>query len=409
MDNQAANSRLNTTSGQSNTLIDSSMLSNYGADNSGLLLGLQSSMDSNYFQDLSKNQLAKFWQSSPMGNYLQTPNFMPPSVNNRNSVLGSSDMSLGQTNPLVPSLSTLQLQPQGITDMQNGGSISRANTNNASNKYPLRSSTKGSMNINAPSYIPNYADSQHYNTRGNNLVSQNSTDLQQFDLDKSPLSNTISAKNHYGNYTYAKSNGNVNFESNINSQLEERSSLGNYRLSNNNSAPNGRTDNDESSDDARKLKVEIMVKNQIIKSLTDQLNTANFVKSKNLESLGRKSSSSGTMKIPNNFYQLFKDLTRTLMEKTQELDETKQRLEAILVSITINNSSNNHFTANGNYDEQEIAHKIVNKLSLLQNENENLLKMISFSNKSSLMIELGLLKNENKLLKEKLGKLEQSK
>ena len=76
-----------------------------------------------------------------------------------------------------------------------------------------------------------------------------------------------------------------------------------------------------------------------------------------------------------------------MQEKSTELQETNQRLEAVLVA----NSEN--------YDVEELSHKLVHRLTQLQQENENLLKIISFGNKTNLLIEIGLLKHEIELLK----------
>ncbi|KAK6462032.1 hypothetical protein DFJ63DRAFT_318886 [Scheffersomyces coipomensis] len=164
-------------------------------------------------------------------------------------------------------------------------------------------------------------------------------------------------------------------------------------------------------EDYKQLKVDLILKNQIIKNLTDQLSLISKLKTKSLTEVMNTTSSTTNngIKLAKNHYQLFQDLSRTLQEKTIELEETKSRLEAILVSLTVtNNSNNSSFIKQGQYDEQELSHKIISKIEGLTNENETLLKLISFGNKSSLLIELGLLKRENNSLKEKLQKYENS-
>jgi len=128
-------------------------------------------------------------------------------------------------------------------------------------------------------------------------------------------------------------------------------------------------------EDYNKLKGELILKNQIIKNLTDQI------------SIMTKTDQPPTFMAPKNHYQLFQDLLKTLQEKSTELQETNQRLEAVLVA----NSEN--------YDVEELSHKLVHRLTQLQQENENLLKIISFGNKTNLLIEIGLLKHEIELLK----------
>lgn len=201
----------------------------------------------------------------------------------------------------------------------------------------------GGMNINAPSYVP-YNYNQNYQT-----------------YDK-----------YYNNQ----------------SELYDRSSLQNFAIN--------ATKKDETQEELEKVKVDLVVKNQLIKNLSDQLNSMN--KLKNVKH------TNNDFRVPQNYYDLFKDLTKSLKKKSSELEETKERLESIVVALSMNNQQT--LSLNGEFDEQELAHKIINKLSLLQAENENLLKMISSSNKLSLIVELGLLKNENCQLKDKLKNLE---
>ena len=127
-------------------------------------------------------------------------------------------------------------------------------------------------------------------------------------------------------------------------------------------------------EDYNKLKGELILKNQIIKNLTDQI------------SIMSKPDQASFM-APKNHYQLFQDLLKTLQEKSTELLQTNQRLEAVLVA----NSEN--------YNVEELSHKLVHRLTQLQQENENLLKIISFGNKTNLLIEIGLLKHEIEVLK----------
>lgn len=206
-------------------------------------------------------------------------------------------------------------------------------------------SNNNSMNVNAPSYVP-------YNYNNN--------------------------YQHYDKYY-----------NNQSCELYDRSSLQNFAINTNKK--------DKVQEELERTKVDLVIKNQLIKNLSDQLNSLN--KLKNV-----KHTTGNSFKVPQNYYELFKDLTRTLKDKTVELEETKERLESIVVALSMNNHRS--LLVNGEFDEQELAHKIINKLSLLQNENENLLKMISSSNKLSLIIELGLLKNENCQLKEKLKNFE---
>lgn len=105
------------------------------------------------------------------------------------------------------------------------------------------------------------------------------------------------------------------------------------------------------------------------------------------------------IRMPSNYYQLFRDLTRTLNERTQELEETKARLEALLVGLVMSKESS--VSTDGTFDPQELAHRITTKLQMLHSENQTLLRMVSHGNKQSLLVEMGLLKSELKLLRDR--------
>lgn len=152
------------------------------------------------------------------------------------------------------------------------------------------------------------------------------------------------------------------------------------------------------------MKMELLFKDQVNKALNSKLTElkANYLK--------LKSSHEGSIDsilMPSNLHHLFKDLTRTLNERTLELEDTKSRLEAMVVGSYMAKDKN--ITDHGSFDAQELAHRITNKMNVLHSENEALLKMISFSNKQSLSVELNLLKSENLALKEKLKKTSENK
>lgn len=151
-------------------------------------------------------------------------------------------------------------------------------------------------------------------------------------------------------------------------------------------------------DSAEAIRIELLFKEQVNKSLSGNLSELRI----NYDKLKASTSAStgDSLTMPSNFYQLFQDLTRTLNERTSELEDTKSRLEAILVGLAMNKDKT--ITDHGSFDAQELAHRITNKMSVLRAENEALLNMVSYSNKQSLVVELGLLKAENKSLKENL-------
>lgn len=163
------------------------------------------------------------------------------------------------------------------------------------------------------------------------------------------------------------------------------------------------SDYDVLQSDLQKLKVDLILKQQIIKNLTEQINQNNKNKSKILTSLY---DSKEVITLSNNHLQLYSNLSKKLNLNQQELTETKTRLETLLLAYSITNTNpyyNSTFTKDGAFDEQELTHKILTKLQILQQENQTLLKLISFGNKSSLLIELNMLKQENEKLKEQLN------
>ncbi|KAI5958441.1 MUM2 [Candida margitis] len=160
-------------------------------------------------------------------------------------------------------------------------------------------------------------------------------------------------------------------------------------------------------EEVQKLKNELILKNQMIKNLTDQISI--MIKNKNSKAYYEVKEDGGsnhspTFKLPQNHFQLFQDLSKTLQEKCQELDDANQRMEIILVSSHIcNNGSSNAV----GYDVEELSHKLLYKMNQLQAENDELVKMVSLSNKSSLLVEIGLLKQQITSLTKKDGKQEE--
>ncbi|KAI5958679.1 MUM2 [Candida pseudojiufengensis] len=156
------------------------------------------------------------------------------------------------------------------------------------------------------------------------------------------------------------------------------------------SSTNSRFNDDSSKEEISKLKNELILKNQIIKNLTEQINI--MIKNKNNKSYYdmKDENSITTYKVPSNHYQLFQDLSRTLQEKCDEVEELNQRMEIVLVSSNLVHNPNSFAI-----DIEELGHKLLTKMNHLQKENDELLKMVSLSNKQSLIVENELLKKGN--------------
>lgn len=153
-----------------------------------------------------------------------------------------------------------------------------------------------------------------------------------------------------------------------------------------------KTSGDSTGTNADALMIELAFKNHVNKALNDKLR---LVK-ENCEA----TASPGDTRImmPNAYYQIFRDLTRTLNERTQELEETKARLDSIVMGLLM--TKDPAVTKTGSFDAQDLAHRITTKMAVLQAENDALLDMVSRSNKQSLVIELNLLRAENKVLRQ---------
>lgn len=136
------------------------------------------------------------------------------------------------------------------------------------------------------------------------------------------------------------------------------------------------------------LQYELTMRDQTIQDLKDQLS---------VHKGSKMTPTAGSVKIPADSYQLYEMMNKRYKAQTKELRESKERLAAIITAIAMNPQRSNTFS--GDYDEEDISHKIVTKLSVLQQENEALLKMVSSGDKRSLMVEVGLLRDELDALK----------
>lgn len=148
-----------------------------------------------------------------------------------------------------------------------------------------------------------------------------------------------------------------------------------------------------------RLKIDLKIKESQIESLETEIQRLT-------ESINQTESNNNSLnqQIPKTINDIFTKLTINYTSLENELNDTKKRLESLVTAITLNPT--NSITNNGRYDELEISHKIILKLELLQKENEELLKHLSFGKSKETEIELNLLKIENEKLKEKLKNYE---
>ena len=236
-------------------------------------------------------------------------------------------------------------------------------------------SRKGSMNVNAPSYVPVGSST------GNYMVDSSFNNSSVIDNKNYTYQHPQPQNNHHLQYLRMQLD---NFPTSR--QQENMDSMPKVMKIDNGS---GSEELDMLKQHAQTLQLDLDLRNQMIESLIEQISASSTEQVEN--------SRDGSIRIPNNYLKLFETLNKKYKDKSDELEQTKERLESIVTAISMN--SQRARTFNGYYDEEEISHKIISKLCALDTENENLLKMISSSNKSSLIIEIGLLRDENNKLK----------
>lgn len=245
------------------------------------------------------------------------------------------------------------------------------------------------MNINAPSYTPSYGN---YTTAHSSLYNQHIAPT-------SAVNNTLNTASANMNNAYcsdASIASNTEYTQQQFGPLYDR--LANFSIQE--KSVSFAPPSQQQQQQLPLLKMELLAKDQIIKSLSEQLATLKKIKGNSLLAV------KGPVSVPESYHQHFRDLATALQQKKAELDDTKLRLEAIVVAASIfNQNGQPGITVNGQYDAQDLAHKLISKLSVLQAENENLLKMVSYSGKLSLVVELGLVRAENKALKKKIEQL----
>ncbi|ESW98428.1 hypothetical protein HPODL_04055 [Ogataea parapolymorpha DL-1] len=146
-------------------------------------------------------------------------------------------------------------------------------------------------------------------------------------------------------------------------------------------------------------KIQLELKDSIIKKLEEEVARLNTILRVSDSDDNKK-----TFEIPKNHEQLYTKLTEKLQAAQEELEETKLRLEVVLTAVALN--PNQSITKTGRYDEEEIAHKIITKMQMLTEENEEMAKMLSYGKSKEKDIEIGLLRKQNVELKSKVAKLE---
>lgn len=259
------------------------------------------------------------------------------------------------------------------------------------------------MNLNAPSYFPS-AESNATST--NNASAAAASEVMNSSTSTSLLPRSfLNADDEldFGGSEHLNYRPRSSYTSPSSNQISNSTSNTLPAYTHRASCVTVRSDTDLLDRDTSKLKNELALKEQLIKSLTAQIEAMKTMRKQQLESMELEKDeglSPGTLVLPENYKQLFNDTYKTLSKTKNELSQTKDLLEAIVVGVALGGATGNP-TMSGQHDPQELGHKIVTKISMLQTENEQLLRMVSLGNRLGLLAEIGLLRKENEALKMK--------
>lgn len=259
------------------------------------------------------------------------------------------------------------------------------------------------MNLNAPSYFPS-ADSNATST--NNTSTAAASDMTHSSISTSLLPRSFlngDDELDFGSSEHLNYRPRTSYTSPSSNQVSNSTINTLPAYTHRTSCVTVRSDTDLMDRDTSKLKNELALKEQLIKSLTAQMEAMKTMRKQQLDSMELEKDdtlSHGTLVLPENYKQLFNDTYKTLTKTKNELNQTKDMLEAIVVGVALGGATGSP-TASGQHDPQELGHKIVTKISMLQTENEQLLRMVSLGNRLGLLAEIGLLRKENEALKMK--------
>lgn len=317
----------------------------------------------------------------------------------------------GNTNGDTSQLASPAIQSNGYFNNQ-----SQIHTGTALNEQNPSSSKLNNYN----KWTPNGQTTVNATTSPLNSVSNYSNYLnQQQQQQQTP--------NYSNNNIYKQQHSNNNYQQQSSNQMAQQSggggggggssyhsnndskSTSNYSymkqpsISSKDSKPQSSSTNLTSIDqnDIENFKMKIQLKDIIISKLELELE-----KEKEFQKILSNSSTdnNGNFEVPKNQEQLYNKLVETIQVTKKELDDTKSRLEALITAIALNPNTSNY--KNGRYDEEEIAHKVISKMQILTEENDELSKMLSYGKSKEKDIEIGLLRKQNTELREKVSKLE---
>lgn len=332
-----------------------------------------------------------------------------------------------------------QLKDSSNTHLLNDSNLnhnSGNNTNNNNNNGPtanpnLNTNLNPNLNINASNNNGNNTSNNNKNNglnAANKLSSssnwQNTHSYNSYLLQQQQQQQQQQFTHHFANKNSKQlhnpsltSNYNNNSNPNYTLNQSANNSFSNDIISDNNNSSNNNkgfynynygvlkntlsksTDMDSSA--IENFKTSIQLKDIIIAKLESELEKAKDFQNTILKT---QNDSAGNFEIPKNYEELYHKLVEKIQSTESELQDTKLRLESLVTAISMN--PNPATFKNGRYDEEEISHKIISKLKMLTEENDELSRMLSYGKSKEKDIEIALLRKQNADLLEKVAKLE---
>lgn len=144
------------------------------------------------------------------------------------------------------------------------------------------------------------------------------------------------------------------------------------------------------------LKSLVGQKDRIINSLKEENSRLQLILQSQDETAKTRSA------MPASHYKLFERLSTNLLTLQDKYNESELHLESLLTAISL--SPQQSVTENGRYDCEEIAHKIIAKIEILQEENTEMAKILSFGRSKQKDIEIKMLRSKIAELESKIHK-----
>ncbi|CCK72171.1 Mum2p KNAG_0J00890 [Huiozyma naganishii CBS 8797] len=153
------------------------------------------------------------------------------------------------------------------------------------------------------------------------------------------------------------------------------------------------------------VRLELAIRNTQIDSLEAEVQTLKrLLGQTGSRPRGSASGPSGESQwVPSSLDDVVRGLAEQVAARNKELQSTRETLESVLTAVALNPS--NSVTKTGRYDVEAVAHKMVVRLELLNRENKEMAKMLSYGRAKELQVELNLARKEANELRRELDAL----